>query len=485
MMQIQESIDRRRFLRGVGIALSLPVLESLLPRTAQAATSRSTVATTATGMPLRSAFIYHPNGVNQKLWHPTGQGRDFELGKTHEPIAAFKDKLQIISNLDQLNALAGEDGAGDHARAPGVWLTGLRIKKSDKDIRANISIDQVMASRIGKLTRIPSLELISDGSRRTGNCDSGYSCEYQYNVSWSSPTTPNPPEHNPRLVFERLFGAGTASDRRTNLAMRRQTRRSVLDFVREDARRLNGELGVKDRQKLGEYLESVREVERRIENVERLGHLPDPGVEAPAGMPGDFGDRIDVMLEMMALAFITDATRVSTLILARDLDDRVFRWLGISGGHHTISHYKSGDKKAGVTAEKNLAWLGEIDYWYMKRFAKFVRRLEEAKDADGTSVLDNSIIMYSGGISDSNSHSHNNLPTLLLGNGGGRLNTGRYVNAKPGRDPLTPPVNHSGDGTMPLEPGIPMCNFFLGLLDRLGVEGIDRFGDSTGRFSDF
>ncbi len=478
------ALNRRRFLRGTGMALALPVFESLMPRTAQAAASLPTVATTATGMPVRTAFIYHPNGVNQKLCHPTGEGKNFELDKTHEPIAAFKDKLQIIANLDQLNATAGSDGNGDHARAPGVWLTGLRIKKSDKDLRANISIDQVMASQIGKLTRIPSLELISDGSRRTGNCDSGYSCEYQYNVSWRSPTTPNPPEHNPRLVFERLFGAEKASDRKTNLAMRQQMRRSILDFVRDDVQLLNGDLGLKDQRKLDEYLESVREVERRIENTERLGHLPDPGVEAPAGMPGDFGDRIDVMLEMIALAFITDSTRVSTLILARDLDDRVFHWLGQTGGHHTTSHYKSGEKKAGVTPEKNLAWLGEIEYWYMERFAKFIRRLEEAKDADGTSVLDNSIIMYGGGISDANSHSHNNLPTLLVGGGGGTLNTRRYVNAKPGRDPLTPPVNHSGDGVIPLEPGIPMCNFFLGLLDKLGVEGVDQFGDSTGRFSD-
>ena len=478
------TLSRRRFLCGTGTALALPVFESLMPRTAQAAAGLPKVATTATGMPVRTAFLYHPNGVNQKLWHPTGEGKNFELGKTHEPLAAFKDKLQVIANLDQLNATAGSDGNGDHARAPGVWLTGLRIRKSEKDIRANISIDQLIASQVGMLTRFPSLELISDGSRKTGNCDSGYSCEYEYNVSWRSPTTPNPPEPNPRLVFERLFGAGKASERRMNLSMRQQRRRSVLDFVLEDVQLLHGDLGASDQRKLNEYLESVREVERRIDNVERLGHLPDPGVEAPTGMPGDFGDRIDVMLEMMALAFITDSTRISTLILARDGDERVFRWLGQTGGHHMTSHYKSNGNRAGNTAEQNLVWLGEIEYWYMERFAKFIRRLEEAKDADGTSVLDNSMIMYGGGNADANSHSHNNLPTLLVGGGGGTLNAGRYVNAKPGRDPLTPPVNHSGDGTAPLEPGLPMCNFFLGMLDRLGVQGIEQFGDSTGRFSD-
>ncbi|MBC7819971.1 MAG: DUF1552 domain-containing protein [Planctomycetaceae bacterium] len=459
------------------------MFESFLSRDARAAAMQPAVATTASGMPIRTAFLYHPNGVNLRKWHPTGEGRDFTLGKTHEPIAAFKDKLQIFANLDQVNATAGPDGGGDHARAPGVWLTGLRIKKSEKDIRANTSIDQVMAQRIGNLTRLPSLELISDGTRKTGNCDSGYSCEYEFNVSWRSPTTPNPPEPNPRLVFERLFGSGAPEERRRNLMQRQATRRSMLDFVLDDAKRMNLDLGVSDQRKLDEYLYSVREIERRITNVERLGHLPDPGVEAPTGMPGDFSERIDVMLEMMALAFITDSTRISTLILARDGDNRVFDWLGQTGGHHSTSHYKNNENRAGNTPEQNLQWMAEIEYWYMQRFATFLHRLEEAKDADGSSVLDNSIIMYGAGNADSNSHTHNNLPTLIVGKGGGALNSGRYVNCKPGRDPLLPPANRGGDGAAPAVPGTPMCNFYLGLLEKLGISDVDQFGDSTGRFT--
>lgn len=476
--------NRRRFLRGAATAITLPMFETFVARDVRAAVDASPVATTATGMPVRTAFLYHPNGVNLQRWHPQGEGREFELGTTHEPLAQFKDKLQIFANLDQLNATAGRDGGGDHARAPGVWLTGLRIKKSEKDIRANVSIDQVMAERIGKLTRLPSLELISDGSRKTGNCDSGYSCEYEYNISWRSPTTPNPPEPNPRLVFERLFGVGSPQERKRNLSQRQAKRQSILDFVAEDTRRMNSNLSVNDRRKLDEYLYSVREIERRISNIERIKEVQDPGIEAPTGTPGDFGERIDMMLEMMALAFITDSTRISTLILARDGDDRVFDWLGQTGGHHSTSHYKNNENRTGNTPEQNLQWMADIEYWYMQRFAKFVRRLNDAKDADGTSVLDNSIIMYGAGNADSNSHTHNNLPTLVVGRGGGNLNAGRYVNAKPDRDPLLPPVNRGGNGTAPPVRGVPMCNFFLGLLEKLGIHDVEQFGDSTGKFTD-
>ena len=476
--------SRRRFLQGAATAITLPIFESFASRPASATSAASSLATTASGMPVRTAFLYHPNGVNLSHWHPTGEGKNFVLGKTHQPLADFKNKIQIFANLDQLNATAGRDGGGDHARAPGVWLTGLRIKKSEKDIRANISIDQVMAERIGKLTRLPSLELISDGSRKTGNCDSGYSCEYEYNISWRSPTTPNPPEPNPRLVFERLFGTGSPTERKLSLEKRQSKRQSILDFVVEDAKRMDASLSGNDRRKLDEYLYSVREIESRITNIEQLGEVKNPSVEAPSGTPGDFGDRIEMMLEMMALAFITDSTRISTLILARDGDDRVFDWLGQTGGHHSTSHYKNNENRTGNTPEQNLMWMAEIELWYMQRFAKFVRRLENAKDADGTSVLDNSIIMYGAGNADSNSHTHNNLPTMIVGGGGGSLSAGRYVNARPDRDPFQPPVNRSGNGTAPTVPGVPMCNFYLGLLEKLGIHDIDQFGDSTGKFLD-
>jgi hypothetical protein len=483
---------RRRFLRGMGAALALPMFESLMPRKAFAA-KLSRAATTASGMPIRTGFFYHPNGVNLKLWHPTGAGKDFQLGKTHEPLAAFKNKLQVVANLDHDCAVARyttpdgrvlNDGGGDHARAPGVWLTGTRVAKSEKDIHAGVSIDQVLAQRIGAFTRFPSLELISDGSRKTGNCDNGYSCEYEYNISWRSATTPNPPEPNPRLVFERLFGAGSPAERAASLTMRKEQRRSVLDFALDDAKMLSRDLGLADKQKLDEYLTSVREVEQRISKVETFGAVPDLGVEAPSGTPGDFGDRIDILLEMMYLAFVTDSTRVASIILARDGDDRTFTWLGHKGGHHSTSHYKNNENRSGNTPEQNHAWLGEIEYWYMQRFAKFIKKLDDAKDADGSSVLDNSVLIYGAGNSDSNSHTHYNLPTLVVGGGGGALNPGRYVNAQPLRDPLLPPTNRGGNGALPGQKGVPMSNFFVGLAEKLGVEGVERFGDSTGRFTD-
>lgn len=484
-------LNRRQFLRGAGAAVTLPLFESFLSAKASAG-KISQPATTATGMPIRTGFFYHPNGVNLKTWHPTGEGKKFQLGKTHEPLAAFKEKLQIFANLDHDGAVARyttpdgrvmNDGGGDHARAPGVWLTGTRVKKSEKDIRAGISIDQVIAQHIGKLTRFPSLELISDGSRKTGNCDSGYSCEYEYNISWRSATTPNPPEPNPRLVFERLFGAGSPEERAANLAMRKEQRRSVLDFVLADAKSLSHDLGYSDKQKLDEYLSSVREVESRIANVERFGAAPDPGVEAPTGVPGDFGERIDMMLDMMYLAFVTDSTRTSSLILARDGDNRTFTWLGQTGGHHSTSHYRNNENRAGNTPEKNLEWMAQIEYWYMQRFARFIQKLNDTKDADGTSVLDNSILMYGAGNSDSNSHTHYNLPTVLVGGGGGALNPGRYVNAQPIRDPFLAPSNRGGNGSLPSIKGVPMSNFYLGLLEKLGIEGETTFGDSTGIFA--
>jgi hypothetical protein len=481
---IRANFSRRRFLRGVGAALSLPVFESMLgPGRALGATVNQ-LATTPTGMPIRMAFLYHPNGVNMDSWLPTGEGKDFVLGRTHAPLAAFKDKLQVFANLDQLNATAGPDGGGDHARGPGVWLTGLRINKSESDIRANTSIDQIAAQHVGRQTRFPSLELISDGSRKTGDCDNGYSCEYEFNISWRSPTTPNQPESNPRLAFERLFGHGTPEERAANLAARQNRRKSVLDFVLADANSLAAEISASDQRKLDEYLYSVREVEKQIGRIEELGHVADLGAEAPAGMPGDFGERIDIMLGMMRLAFMTDSTRVSTMILARDGDDRVYRWLGHTGGHHPMSHYMNNESRTGNTPEQNLQCMYEIEHWYMQHFAKFIQKMDETKDADGSSLLDNSMIMYGAGNADSNRHSHNNLPTLLVGGGGGSLDTGRFVNASPNLDPRAKAPGRGGNGTAPRQRGIPMCNYFLGLLERLGIEGIEQFGDSTGVFRD-
>src|SRR5688500_5743366 len=252
------TVNRRRFLKGLGACLALPALESVRPFTAFAA--KSAVA------PRRMAFVYFPNGALQDNWWPKGEGKDFVLNRTMEPLEALKSKIQVIGGLDHRHATAGPDGAGDHARANGTFLTGVRVKKTaGGDIQAGVSIDQVVAQQIGHLTRFPSLELTCDAVRKSGSCDSGYSCAYQYNLAWRSANTPVAPEPNPRLLFERLFGAGSHGERNANMRRRQEQQRSILDFVRDDARSLEGQLGQRDRHKLDEYLNSVREIEKRLE----------------------------------------------------------------------------------------------------------------------------------------------------------------------------------------------------------------------------
>jgi Protein of unknown function (DUF1552) len=445
--------SRRAFLRGAGVALALPAFESLLaPGAIAAGTGTAKLATTATGAPLRMAFVYVPNGVHQGYWWPKKEGKDFELNKTLQPLEKVKQHLQILGGLDQINATAGPDGAGDHARASGSFLTGVRVKKTaGADIHAGISVDQVAAQRMGHLTRFPSLELTCDAVRKSGNCDSGYSCAYQYNLSWSGPTLPVAPEPNPRLVFERLFGAGAPADRSKNLAMRREQQRSILDFVLDDTRSLERELGKRDHRKLDEYLAGIREVERRIQAAERFKDVPNPAALTPTGIPGSFPDHIGLMFEMMILAFQTDSTRVATFLLANEGSNRTFPEINISEGHHNLSHH--------FGKKEMMEKIGSIDRWYIEQFAKFLEKLETIKDVDGQSVLHNSMIVYGSGNADGNRHTHSNLPIILAGSGGGSLATGRYLKFK----------------------GKPLNNLYLSMLDRLGVDGVARLGDSTGR----
>src|SRR5882762_3543456 len=267
------NLTRRHYLRGLGACLALPAFESIGPLSALAAGAGATkLAATPTGAPLRMAFVYFPNGAIQPNWWPKGEGKDFELARTMEPLAKVKHQLQVLGGMDQVNAAPGPDGAGDHARASGSFLTGVRVRKTaGADIHAGISIDQVAANQIGHLTRFPSLELTCDAVRKSGNCDSGYSCAYQYNLSWRSPTQPVAPEPNPRLLFERLFGAGAPGERKESLKRRQEQQRSILDFVLDDARSLQRQLAPRDQQKLEEYLASVREIEQRIARTEHVG----------------------------------------------------------------------------------------------------------------------------------------------------------------------------------------------------------------------
>jgi hypothetical protein len=454
--QRHSAVSRRRFLRGLGACVALPAFHSLLtPRLwAAGETSTGGLATTAAGAPLRMAYVYFPNGAIQPDWWPTGAGAEFELARTLQPLDSLKSHLQVLGGLDHVNATPGPDGAGDHARASGTFLTGVRVKKTaGSDIRAGVSIDQVVAERVGHLTRFPSLELTCDAVRKSGNCDSGYSCAYQYNLSWRSPNTPVAPEPNPRLLFERLFGAGRPGERAESLARRQQQQRSILDFVLEDARLLHRDMGYRDREKLDEYLTSVRDIEQRIERAEGLGAVPDPEVVSPDGIPGSFEEYVQVMFDMMVLAFQTDSTRIATFLLNNEGSNRPFPEIGIAEGHHYLTHHQN---KTDMIEK-----VAEIDRWYVKQFAKFLQKLERTKDVDGQSLLHNSMIVYGSGNADGNRHTHTNLPVILAGAGGGRLTPGRF--AKHG--------------------GVPMSNLLLTMADLMGATGVERLGDSSGRLT--
>jgi len=408
----------------------------------------------AGGAPVRTAFIYFPNGAIPSAWWPKGQGAQFELGPTLKPLEPHRGAIQILGGLDDRSALAGDDGAGDHARANGTFLTGVRLKKSATELRAGISIDQVIARQVGQHTRLASLELTCETARMSGACDSGYSCAYQYNASWSSPTTPMTAESNPRQVFERLFGSGPAGLRGENLRRQRQEDRSILDFVLADASDMQRRLNAGDRDKLDQYLTGVREIETRIQKAERFGNPKDPQVETPAGVPASHGEHIQLMFDILTLAFQTDSTRVATLLLAHDGSNRSFAEIGVPEGHHDLSHHFG-------NAEK-IQKVSDIDLWYVGQFAKFLEKLDKTKDADGRSLLHNSQIVYGSGNADGNAHSHLNLPIILAGGGGGTLTPGRFV-------------HHNSK---------PLTNLFLSLADRMGVSGVETFGDSTGRLAD-
>lgn len=446
------SFNRRSFLRGLGACVALPAFESLLPARALAA-SAGGIATTATGAPLRTAFLFFPNGAIPRAWWPADEGRgaDFHLSRTLAPLAPHRDMIQVMGGLDHMNAEPGPDGAGDHARSNGTFLTGVRVNKSATNIRAGVSIDQAIAAQTGHVTRLPSLELSCDPGRSSGACDSGYSCAYQFNLAWSSPTTPVTPEANPRLAFERMFGAGKPGERAASLARRREQQRSVLDFVMDDARAMQSRLGSRDAAKLDQYLTGVRDIETRIQRAEKFGAAADPAIDAPAGIPESYEEHMVLMYDLLALAFETDTTRVATMLLAHDGSNRSFEDIGISEGHHDLSHHQN--------REDWIAKVEEIDLWYTRQFALFLDKLNKIEDVDGQSVLHNSMIVYGGGNADANRHTHTNLPIVLAGAGGGTLTPGRYV-------------KHGGK---------PASNLFLTMADRLGIDDLREFGDATGR----
>jgi hypothetical protein len=446
------AIQRRTFLRGLGACVALPTLESLLPTLSRAAAASALpqLATTPTGMPLRMGFIAFANGSNYERWLPRGEGRNYELNETFEPAAALRDKFQIITNLCHDAANNWGDGPGDHARAGATFLTGCHAWKTlGARLHLGISVDQIAARQIGHLTRIDSLQLGVEGARMYGSCDTGYPCAYQYNISWASETLPLAPEPNPRVVFEKLFGGGDDQQRAVGLGRRLQTRKSILDFVRDDLASVEPQLGQNDRRKVAEYLEGVRSIERQIEKAEQFA-VPEAPIPMPPGIPPDHTLHMNLMYDLMALAFQTDSTRVVSFCAAPEGSNRPFLNLGISEGHHYLTHHTFDQQK--------ILKVAMIERWYMERFARFLRTLDDMQDADGTSVLHNSMIVYGSAIGDGNKHNHDELPVVLAGGGGGTLTPGQHVLL--------------GEPT-------PMTNLYMAMLDRMGVTA-ERVGDSTG-----
>jgi hypothetical protein len=439
-------IPRRTFLKGVGTAIALPLLEAMVPVQVLAAASNQT------RKPLRMAFVYVPNGVNMADWTPKADGTDFELPHILEPLKAHQRDLQVLTGLAHRKADPNGDGAGDHARASASFLTGMQARKTAAvDIRAGVSVDQVAAARIGGMTRLPSLELSCDKGQQAGSCDSGYSCAYQFNLAWKSATTPLPPEVNPRIVFERLFSNGIAGESDEARAARQANHKSILDFVLQDARQLRSQLGVTDRRKLDEYMTAVREIEQRIERAEALGAAR-TDYAMPAGIPADYEQHLRIMFDLLTLAFQTDTTRISTFIVAHDGSNRSYPVIGVSDGHHDLSHHGGNlEKKTKIAA---------INQFHVRQFAYFLEKLKSIKEGEG-SLLDHCMIVYGSGISDGNAHNHNDLPVLLAGHGGGALATGRHV-------------RYTKD--------TPMTNLYLSMLDRMGVPA-ERLGDSTGKLA--
>lgn len=446
---MSKQIARRTLLRGVGTAMALPLLEGMLPLRALAQSEKAAAAQKII-RPNRMLFVFVPNGVHMRDWTPTTEGA-FELPWIMEPLKNVKNDLTVLSGLAQHNAFALGDGGGDHARSTATWLTGVHPKKTDgADIKAGISVDQIAAQQNGQLTKFASLEVGIERGRQAGACDTGYSCAYSSSISWRSESTPVAKEVNPRLVFERLFGNGEAQEQAESRQRREIYKKSILDFVLEDANNLKTQLNSRDQRKLDEYFTGVREIEQRLNRVEqqKVGEVPLPTM--PAGIPQDPGEHIRLMSDMVILAMQADLTRISTFMFANDGSNRSYRNIGISEGHHELSHHG----RDPVKQEK----IRQINRFHITQLAYMLEKMKSIREGEGT-MLDNSMVVFGAGISDGDRHNHNDLPILLAGGGAGTIKPGRHI-----RYPDNTPLN----------------NLFLAMLDRVGVR-TDNFGDATGR----
>ncbi len=453
MIITNKALHRRTFLRGLGATVALPLLDSMVPVFSASAASKS---------PVRLGYMYTPNGIigasdkspKKFMWTPKDVGANFTFSPTMKVLEPFRDHINVFSSLSQINGRALGDGPGDHARATATFLTGAHpFKTGGADFKLAISADQIAAKDLGKSTQLSSLELGLEPQPLAGNCDSGYTCAYM-SMSWRGPTSPLPAELNPRTVFERLFGDGESTDPAARMK-RLENQKSVLDYIAGSLSRLQGGVGVADKRKLDEYLESVRDIERRIQLAEQQNvAIQLPHMERPSAVPDDYEEYAKLMMDLQVIAWQTDMTRVASFMLGRDGSNRAYREIGISDGHHSISHHQSDPERV----EK----LIKIDELHTAMFAHLVKRLKETPDGDG-SLLDHSLVVFGSSLSESNQHTHDDLPIVMAGTANGQIKGNRHLVYKK---------------------ETPLNNLFLNMFDLAGMSHIDGFGDSTGRLTD-
>ena len=441
MVITRKSIPRRTLLRGAGAALALPVLDAMTP-----------ALSADTKRPIRMTFIEVPNGIMMDKWTPGTEGANFALTRVLEPLADFRDRTLVLSGLDQRQSAAlAFEIAGDHPRACTAWLTGAHAKMTaGADLRAGISVDQVAAREFGKYTQLASLEVGLESSEVVGSCESAYSCAYYNTISWRNETTPLPMENRPRAIFERLFGDAGASDPAARLALWQEDR-SILDSVAEEVKRLRGVLGGADRSKIDQYLEALRDLERRMQLAEKQDHHELPQIAGPIGIPQVFSEYYKLMTDLMVLAWQTDMTRVCTFQIGHEMSGRAYPEVGFGDAHHAVTHHQGDPEKIEKTTK--------INVFHTKMLAYYLDRLRATPDGDG-SLLDHAMILYGSALSDGNLHLYTNLPLLLVGGGAAGIKGGRHI-----RFPK----------------GTPMTNLLLAMLDKANVPHVEKLGDSTGR----
>jgi hypothetical protein len=441
MIVTRKALNRRTILKGFGAAIGLPLLDAMTPAFA---------STLPANQPVRLAWFYLPNGIDMRNWTPPAEGPlGARLPDILAPLAPLKDDITVISNLTANWGRPLLVGAGDHGRALAAYMTGVEVyRTAGADLKLTTSADQIAANANGHLTRLPSLEVGLEETRQAGNCDNGYSCAYCYNVSWKTPTQPLPPISDPRNLFERLFGDDVVESPAAH-ARRLAMRQSILDRAMDDTHKLEATLGGTDRRKLDEYLTSVREIEQGVERAEKSGKTIDPGIEKPFGVPHDFPDYYRLMTDMMLVAFKSDITRISTIMVGREGSTRPYPEIGIADGHHPLTHHMGNMQM--------LEKVHQINILHAKLFAEFLTKLKNTKEGD-SNLLDNSLIVYGSGLSDGNVHTHDKLPTVLAGRGGKFINPGRHII---------------------YQRETPVANLFATMIQRVGVRP-EHVGDSTG-----